>query len=227
MKKAFVFLIIIIFSFTLISCSDLNNNIVNTQTPLPETTIPKTEFPKIESNELTEEKTIELYNRFLNGEISAKDGTNMDSILIPTGEPDERRSYNYAFFDSSGDGLPELHISSFAYYIFTVKDGSLAIWQLFEGTPFYYPLKNGAFIARRYRETQYRYYIFNHSGKEMFSLSFAKQDINFDGTDEYFFNNIEIDKKTWNQLTEPYLYIDEQGLEQIRNQIEFTYVPRK
>ena len=40
--------------------------------------------------------------------------------------------------------------------------------------------------------------------------------------DEYVFDNVEVTKDIWEKLTERFLYIDEDGIERIKNEIEWT-----
>lgn len=57
-------------------------------------------------------------------------------------------------------------------------------------------------------------------------LRFTKYDKNFNGEydegDEYVFDNVEVTKDIWEKLTERFLYIDEDGIERIKNEIEWT-----
>ena len=54
----------------------------------------------------------------------------------------------------------------------------------------------------------------------------TKYDKNFNGEydegDEYVFDNVEVTKDIWEKLTERFLYIDEDGIERIKNEIEWT-----
>ncbi len=49
---------------------------------------------------------------------------------------------------------------------------------------------------------------------------------NFNGEyhegDEYVFDNVEVTKDIREKLTERFLYIDEDGIERIKNEIEWT-----
>ena len=57
-------------------------------------------------------------------------------------------------------------------------------------------------------------------------FGFTKYDKNFNGEydegDEYVFDNVEVTKDIWEKLTERFLYIDEDGIERIKNEIEWT-----
>ena len=44
----------------------------------------------------------------------------------------------------------------------------------------------------------------------------------YDEGDEYVFDNVEVTKDIWEKLTERFLYIDEDGIERIKNEIEWT-----
>lgn len=52
----------------------------------------------------------------MSGQISVH-GIDINYITVPTGEPDKRYPTKYAFGDSNGDDIPELHLKSSRYYI--------------------------------------------------------------------------------------------------------------
>ena len=116
------------------------------------------------------------------------------------------------------------------YYIFQYKNGALQLYKNLSPYPHYYALKNGAFISHDFGagplSDEYRYYIFDTYGNETFSIGFTKYDKNFNGEydedDEYVFDNVEVTKDIWEKLTERFLYIDEDGIERIKNEIEWT-----
>lgn len=77
------------------------------------------------------ETAMQQYQEFLDGKQSvatAYGEVNLDFITIPTGEPNNRYSAAYAYFDSTGDKIPELHVKSARYYyILSCKQGELFI----------------------------------------------------------------------------------------------------
>ena len=159
------------------------------------------------------------------------DGIDIDFITTPKGEPDKRYDTQYAVFDCDGNGEAELHVQSARYYyIFQYKNGALQLYKNLSPYPHYYALKNGAFISHDFGagplSDEYRYYIFDTYGNETFSIGFTKYDKNFNGEydegDEYVFDNVEVTKDIWEKLTERFLYIDEDGIERIKNEIEWT-----
>lgn len=182
-------------------------------------------------NQITKTKnTIEMYRDFLEGKISVE-GIDINLISIPTGEPNKRYETKYAFFDSNGDEIPELHVRGGHYYcIFTIKDNNLILWKSFSPNPPFYALNNGAFICRKLgaapRHDNYGYVILNYSGDEIYNLNFSKYDEDGDGiygiNDEYLFNWVNVSKEQWEELTKQYLYVDNMEIEQIRNEISWN-----
>lgn len=173
---------------------------------------------------------IELYKEFLAGNTTAE-GWNIDEITIPTGEPNKRYATSYAYFDSNGDDIPELHIKAGRYYnIFTIKNNEIVEWKTLSPNPPFYALNNGSFICRRLgagpMEDIYNYIILDYSGNEVYSLGFSKYDKNqngiYDEADEYLFDGVNVSKDQWDLLTQRFLYIDEAGIEQIKDEIEWT-----
>jgi len=175
------------------------------------------------------ENASELYNQFLNGDINIESIGNIDDITVPTGEPDRRFRTEYAYQDSSGDGIPELHINSGRYYtIISYRDDELFVWKSLNPYPYYYGLKDGAFMSYDARQSfvYYRYFILNYSGDTIFEVSFSKNEKEryqvLDKIDEYTFDGVTVTKEIWEGLTERYLYTDEEGIERVRNEIEWT-----
>ncbi|WP_167956842.1 hypothetical protein [Anaerosporobacter faecicola] len=183
---------------------------------------------EIQSTEV--EKATKAYNEFLENKISV-DGIDMNFITIPTKEPDRHYATDYALFDSNGDKIPELHICSARYYyVLTYRNDKLSIFLNLSPYPQYYALKNGAFISRLFgagpQYDSYCYHIFDYMGNEVWTVTFSKFDKNengvYDKNDEYMFGGVKVSKKIWEALTEQYIYVDEDGIEKIRNEIEWT-----
>ena len=70
----------------------------------------------------------------------------------------------------------------------------------------------------------YTYELRNFSGERIFAIAFEKYDKNqndiYDENDEFIFAGIEVTKEMWGSLTEKYLCINEDGIEDIRNKID-------
>lgn len=177
------------------------------------------------------EQAIPIYQEFLEGKISSKEGYNVDGMTIPTGEPEKRYSTRYAFFDSTGDGIPELHVDAARYYyVFAYRNGELIRWLDLSPYPSYYALTSGAFISYRPGggpdHDDYCYYVFNYSGDVVLGISFSRYDENenftYDDEDEYLFDGVKVTKEVWYDLTNEFIYRDENGDESFRDEIEWT-----
>jgi len=71
---------------------------------------------------------MELYEDFLKGVRNVKGICNINDITIPVGETDIHYSTKYAYCDSNGDDIPELHIKSGRYYyIISYQDNDLFV----------------------------------------------------------------------------------------------------
>ena len=174
------------------------------------------------------EKISVLYNQFLNGEINIEGIANIDDITIPTGEPDRRYGTGYAYQDSNGDGVPELHVNAGRYYVvISYKDDELFVWKNMQPYPYCFGLKDGAFMTYDARQSfvYYSYFILNYSGDKIFEIHFSKNEKERysigDKIDEYIFDGAIVTKEAWEKLTERYLYTDESGIERIRNEVEW------
>lgn len=176
------------------------------------------------------DKALISYNNFLNDKKSV-DGIDIDTITIPKGEKDRRYATKYAFWDSNGDNIPELHINSARYYyVLSYIDDELTLFKDFSPCPQYYALSNGGFISHKFGAAPnfdvYNYSIYNFSGDEIFNINFSKYDLNengiYDNNDEYFFDGVNVTKEMWEKLTERYIYRDAMEVEQIRNEINWT-----
>lgn len=185
---------------------------------------------------VAKDTAIELYKEFLSGQISVH-GIDINYITVPTGEPDKRYPTKYAFFDSNGDDIPELHLKSARYYyIFSFINNKLVLWKdlSLEGDSI--PLTNGAFINQdndtALLEEHYNYFILNYSGDEVFSLKFYRKIIKWNGvydgydndvnTYKYYYAGTEVSKEQWDELIKSFLYTDNNGVKQISNQIKWN-----
>lgn len=182
-----------------------------------------------EETKTDQDIAIELYNEFLTGNTKAG-SWDINEMTIPTGEPDKRNATSYSYFDSNGDKIPELHVKTGKHYnIFTIRDNKIVEWKILSPNPPYYALTNGALLCRRFgagpKEDTYNYIILDYLGNEIYRLSFSKHDQNqngiYDDDDEYLFDKINVTKGQWKALTDKFLYTDEAGIEQIKNEIEW------
>jgi len=185
---------------------------------------------EISTNEQNSEKdvAIDAYMEFLNGSINVE-SIDIDFITIPTREPDKRYITDYALFDSNGDLIPELHIKSARYYyILSYKDKELFIWKNLSPKPYYYAINNGAFLSWHmwaHNHDEFNYMVFDYLGNDILGISFSRYDDNqngvFDDADKYLFDGVIVTKTIWEELAERYLYTDENGVEHIKNEIEW------
>jgi len=105
----------------------------------------------------------------------------------------------------------------------------LTIWKDLSPSPYYFALKNGAFISYKPGSAPmndiYTYHIYNFMGSEIWNITFLCYDINengsYDENDEYLFDDTEISKKQWDELTAKYLYRDSNGDLKIQNEIDW------
>lgn len=178
------------------------------------------------------EKATKAYNEFLENEISVE-GIDMNFITKLTREPDRHYATDYALFDSNGDKIPELHIRSARYYyVLTYRNDELSIFLDLSPSPQFYALKNGAFIGQSFAggplSVGYVYCIFDYMGNEVWTVKFSKYDKNengvYDKNDEYIFDGVKVSKKIWAALTEQYINVDEDGIDHIRNEIDWTVI---
>ena len=173
---------------------------------------------------------IQMYNEFLSGE-RCIGGADIYDYITPTGEPDRRYATDYIILDSTGDGIPELHLrTAREYTILSCVDGEIVVIQSFFSSPWRYNLTDkGAFIIREDIGTTmgdfYLYFEMDKSGNFTNEVTFEWTDINenliCDEKDEFIYNNRSCTKEEWYEQTKEYLYIDEEGRYQIREQVEW------
>lgn len=181
-------------------------------------------------------QAVQMYQEFLAGE--RKVG-NIDIyyLITPTHEPERRYYTKYTIVDSNSDGIPELHIlSGREYRIYSCKDNEMYEFGAFFSRPWWYvPLDNGALIYRDFIGTTmgdfYYYFELDASGNRINELKFSWMDANenhlCDDDDEFMINGNSCMKEEWFAKTRKYLFTDEKGREQIRDQAEWkTYWER-
>lgn len=179
----------------------------------------------VQESQQDETSVMDLYNDFLDGKINAG-SMSINDITIPTGESDKRYGTYYAYQDSDGDGVPELHINSSRYYtVLSCENKELYVWTSFMPYPYYTGLNDGAFMSYDSRAYMmyYRYFILNYSGETVFEVVFSKESKSgSDVLDQYVFDGVTVTKEIWEELTERYLYVDADGIERIRNELDWT-----
>ena len=121
---------------------------------------------------------IRIYDRFLNGAISAYTPDLQKKIHISDLETYmlEPGIDSFTLYDVDHDGIPELHTHGFYYDVFSVKENGLVC--LFEGvigsSSVYDLLKDGAILARRDTTgAEYWYTTFDENG-EPTTVNFAE-----------------------------------------------------
>lgn len=168
------------------------------------------------------DRAMVLYKEFLSGDRNVRGISNIDDITIPIGETDRRYFTKYAYCDSNGDTIPELHIKLGKYYfVIYYSDNDLYVWKgLSAYNSEYYLLLNGAFLMRKddvqaSPGVSYRYSVFNIKGDEIDGFSFSKANINectgYDEGDKYLYDGISISCEMWEKLTKRYVYQDNKG----------------
>jgi len=171
---------------------------------------------------------LELYNKFLHNEISV-DSIDIDFIATVTKESKHHYDPHYAFFDSNGDGAPELHVKSARYcYVYTYRKNELVTWAVLSPEPYHYALNDGAFIAwlPMGREDFFCYFILDYLGNETCSVYFSKE--YGDENITYRFEGEEVSKEDWQELGSKYFDFDYNDISKyIRNQVEMTALYEK
>jgi len=231
-NKKISILTVILFCIFLNACANTENE----ENKEIKTSIENAENKKNEDSIKNEEvldmdTIIKIYEEFLAGNISLGD-LDIDFICFPKGEPDRPDSSKYAFFDSNGDNLPELHVKSTRYYyIFTVQNGELTMWKNLSPYPYYIPLDNGGFLryhdeTSMYGRISYNYIIYNFSGDEVINIYFYEQFASelLEQEDGYFLDDVELTKEQWEALTRKFFKMKEGDSLQLDNEIEWTVI---
>ena len=170
MKKFLaLFCVLTVFLFLFSGCKKQN-------APKKENQIPVTN--KVE---LT---TDQLFSKFLNGEVTAKDTEGNDKPLEEYYK-NLSKKFTYCFIDINDDNKAELCIYNPAdsFVFFTVKDGDLKHLCTQKYNAFNEKLtllNNGAFLKEKNinvsYDKSYQYYELNQNGEEKFSITFYMQD---------------------------------------------------
>ncbi len=183
------------------------------------------------NKEALKEQAVLAYHEFIEGRRSIGN-SNIYRLAMPTGEPDRRYNTRYAIIDSNGDYIPELHIQTARELtIISFVEGELKWLVFFSNKPTQNCLlKNGAYIwwwdTGGTMGNGYTYFELDESGNKINDVTFYWEDSNenhmCDEDDEFCFDDIICTKEEWFARTRKYLYTDEEGREQISNQVEWT-----
>lgn len=168
------------------------------------------------------ENCIEMYNEFLNGEISVSSDTDESSVSSNTEEGSKINIYDlflldenynkFTFFDANQNGIPELHLSSMREYrILECIDNELKI--IYSGTGYDMLLNNGALLYSRSggapEHISYKYTELD-ADNNIVQITFEKYNTlnEKDEDDLYLFEDEEITKKEFEERTKKYLTVD-------------------
>lgn len=175
-------------------------------------------------------QAVQIYREFLAGDRTVG-RVDMHYLITPTGEPEKQYGTEYAIVDVNGDDIPELHIfSGREYIIYSCRENEMYELTAFYSHPgCYVLLDNGTFIHRDdigvTMGDSYSYFELDASGNPVGKLKFSWMDANenwlCDEDDEFMFDGNICTKEEWFAGTRNYLFTDEEGREQIRNQAEW------
>lgn len=161
-------------------------------------------------------KRLELFKAFLLGEITVEteeDGPFYLSELYGLVFP-EKYPVQYALYDMTGDGVPELHVLGEGYEVLTVKDDQLITWA--EHDHYGRPLNNGAIYGTSASSSIFSYDFRNHKGERVFNCAFTvvyKNEFYFGVCADEYNGDIKLPKKDRKKLAKPFLSI---GSDQIQ-----------
>lgn len=207
MKRLFILIFVFTLTFSFVSCSESKE--VNNNSSEPDNSDVQIFLKADPANSEEYKAAINAYNKFLNGDLKAKDKVTSnteksieinDMIKAGNGLPGVDA---YALFDVNGDDIPELLTSSTHYNVFSYQDGQMVLWyevpvSLLNGTA--YLLENRAiFTQLKTAGTSYYYVTFSSDGKTTVT-SFSEL---FEGN-SYRFNNKDVTKAEYENLTKEY-----------------------
>lgn len=183
--------------------------------------------------ETLKEQAVLAYHEFLEGRRGI--GNRMiDSLTRLDGEPTRYFLTEYAIVDSNGDDIPELNLKLplGELVVISFEDGEL-IWlkSIERGSGRGYLLSNGAYMycSEKYSKSKVRhayvYFELDESGLEINHVRFSRDekygnDVS-DKEEEFYFDDVICRQEEWFAKTREYLYTDENGREEVRNQAEW------
>ena len=159
----------------------------------------------------TTENAIKIYYEFLNGErvIEYEEVEDLDIYYFAFGKEDFKNTeVMYTFFDSNGDGIPDLHIKGMRdYQIFTSNGKDFTHWKTLDN--YSYPLKNGTFFYKRSRQigAWYRCFFLNFKGDEVWNISFSDEGAVWDDNtilQDFTYDFVDVPQEIWSTLTARY-----------------------
>lgn len=166
---------------------------------------------EVQSTKENDERSVWMkqYNAFLQGKIGSENQEDKKSCRLAdycnVAVPGETKgAIQYAFFDMTGDGLPELHVlTDISYSIHTMKDGRLVEW--YQGDQYNRPLNNRMILQKTASETTEAYVVLDSEGKQTACFWFGenKTDYRFSTGGE----EIQISKSEWKKLKKPFAKI--------------------
>lgn len=154
----------------------------------------KTFFDSIKSRE-------KIYQEFIEG--SRKAGTvSIHDLVIATDEPGRHYYSQYALFDSTGDGLPELHVKTARdYIIYTCKDNEMVLWTSLD--PATVLFDDGTFMTENTSHAGYKtynYFALDSQANEISKMLFMETESGY-----FEVNNMQVTNEQWKAYMEPYL----------------------
>ena len=214
MKKSYV-IVILLFAVCFFVTSCLSNENIQkksetnaaTQRPEETETVTATQRPE-ETDELG--AWLKQYKAFLQDRVPSEDKEDREfyylrdscNRVVP-GETED--GIQYALFDMTGDGMPELHVlTDISYEIHTIKNHYLVVW--YEGDRYKRPLNNRMILWKGDSEsTGEEYAVLDSEGEEIFWFWFGKNrnDYRFCTGDD----DIKLSKNQWKKLKKPFLAI--------------------
>lgn len=216
-KKISVVLVVLIAAFTMFGCREIQNNSDTENPDSSRLSQNETDYiVYINSDETKSQKynaATKAYNDFLNNEIKAIDISDpeetfsADEAYDPMGPG---RITRYSLFDVNKDGIPDLHITSLFYEIFTYKNGQVVRFYTAPSNIMNcqtYALENGAIFTKKV-STGYEYFY------ETVDSDYTVSQIAFwytesDEYSSYSFNNKTVSKQEWSNLTKEYFDLSE------------------
>lgn len=214
MKKSYIHITLFVaVCLSLTACSLKNSQSANEN--IPQNSADAIDAQKEEETDELKER-LQLYKAFLQDEISSENKEEKEAYylrdycncVVP--EEDKDR-IQYALFDMTGNGLPELHVlTDISYSIHIIENNQLIEW--YRGDRYNRPLNNRAILQKlETTGTHYSYTILDCNGKEVFSVGFSKPPKGFEKDYAYLFfvgdDEVELSEKKWDKLTKPFLSI--------------------
>ena len=185
------------------------------------------------SKKHTASQAVRVYNEFIEGR-RCYGSESILSYVTPTREPEKRYTTDYFIADSTGDGIPELHLrTSREYIIFTYRDENMEWLHSFFSSPWeYHLLQNGVMVHQvDIGDTEiiggiyYNFFTLNHTGACVPGMSFGWRYVNnnysLDVDDEYYYDESDCTPDKWFEQTKEYIYINEEGHQCIRNEVDW------